>query len=146
MHPEQAKYALQKNITREVQMWGGIRMTIGERLRALRKLKERETGAPIICREVAKDIDVSPSAMYMYERGRRVPPADRLVALADYYDVTVDYILGRDVDSKSTTSDSQAERNRRLERDLLQSGASDEDIRFIMDLLQRRRILRDTES
>ena len=36
------------------------------------------------------------SAMYQfYEYGRHEPPASVLIALADYYDVSLDYLVGR---------------------------------------------------
>lgn len=30
-----------------------------------------------------------------YENGERVPPTESLIILADFYDVSIDYILGR---------------------------------------------------
>lgn len=116
-------------------------MTIGKRLRNLRELKSKETGTTIYVKDVAEAIDVSPSAMYMYERDERIPPADRLVALAEYYKVSVDYLLCRDVDRRSHVYEPQQVRDMRLRQELKHSGATDEDIRFIMDLLHRRRIL-----
>lgn len=35
------------------------------------------------------------SAVRRYERGERTPTIDALVALADYYDVSLDYLTGR---------------------------------------------------
>ena len=30
-----------------------------------------------------------------YESGKRIPPTETLIILADYYNVSIDYILGR---------------------------------------------------
>ena len=30
-----------------------------------------------------------------YESGKRIPPTETLITLADYYDVSMDYIMGR---------------------------------------------------
>ena len=43
--------------------------------------------------ELAQQIQVSPSAVGMYEQGRREPSAEILVALAHIFGVTVDYLL-----------------------------------------------------
>lgn len=43
--------------------------------------------------ELARRIQVSASAIGMYEQGRREPAADTLVALADEFHVSVDYLL-----------------------------------------------------
>ena len=43
--------------------------------------------------ELAKRLKVSPSAVGMYEQGRREPSADMLLAIARTLNVTVDYLL-----------------------------------------------------
>lgn len=35
------------------------------------------------------------NALSMYERGEQIPRADTLRMIADYYNVSTDYILGR---------------------------------------------------
>ena len=60
----------------------------GERLRALREdsdLTQREIAAMLNCSQVSYS---------HYELGRRDIPLDYLVILADFYNVSVDYILG----------------------------------------------------
>ena len=60
---------------------------IGPRIAALR----RERG--LSQSELARRIQVSPSALGMYEQGRREPSADTMVALADALGVTTDFLL-----------------------------------------------------
>lgn len=56
-------------------------MTIAERLIELRGGKSRE--------EVANAVNVSVSAISMYENGQRIPRDEIKVRLADYYGTTV---------------------------------------------------------
>ena len=60
---------------------------IGPRIAALR----RERG--LSQSELAQHIQVSPSALGMYEQGRREPSADTMVALAGALGVTTDFLL-----------------------------------------------------
>lgn len=47
--------------------------------------------------ELAKRLAVSPSAVGMYEQGRREPSADRIVALSKIFDVSADYLLSGEI-------------------------------------------------
>lgn len=60
---------------------------IGARIAALR----REAG--LSQAELAKRLQVSPSAMGMYEQGRREPSMETLVAMARELKVSTDYLL-----------------------------------------------------
>ena len=55
-------------------------------LRKQKKLSQEQLGAVI---------GVSKYAVYLYEKGTNFPDARGLVALADYFDVSIDYLLGR---------------------------------------------------
>ena len=66
---------------------------IGPRIAALR----RERG--LSQAELASRIRVSPSALGMYEQGRREPSAEVLVALAQTLEVTTDFLLTGRVES-----------------------------------------------
>ena len=46
-------------------------------------------------KDVAKAVDVSVMAYYRYETGDRYPPLPTLIALADYFGVSLDYLVGR---------------------------------------------------
>ena len=60
---------------------------LGARIAALR----RESGWSQA--ELAERLRVSPSAMGMYEQGRREPPVEVLVSLARELGVTIDFLL-----------------------------------------------------
>lgn len=60
---------------------------IGPRIAALRK------NAHMSQAELARALQVSPSAVGMYEQGRREPSAATLVALAQIFHVSTDYLL-----------------------------------------------------
>ncbi len=64
-------------------------MKLAERLRELRKERTLRQ------EQVAVALDISMSAYCNYEQGKREPTASVIIRMADYYDVTTDYLLGR---------------------------------------------------
>lgn len=65
-------------------------MTFGQRLRSLR------LGRGLTQKECGKQFQLSESAIGMYERDQREPSLELVKRIADYFEVTIDYILGRD--------------------------------------------------
>ncbi|NPV52169.1 MAG: helix-turn-helix domain-containing protein [Firmicutes bacterium] len=63
---------------------------LGTRLRELRMARGLRQ------EDVAAVIGVTPEAIGMYENGKREPKGEILVALADFFSVPVDYLLGRE--------------------------------------------------
>ena len=61
----------------------------GNRIKLLREEKE------IKQEDLAKIIDVSPSAVGMYERDEREPNDEITLKLAEYFGVSTDYLLGK---------------------------------------------------
>jgi len=45
--------------------------------------------------QVQMDTGIEQALLSKYESGKRVPPTETLIALADYYGVSMDYIMGR---------------------------------------------------
>lgn len=45
--------------------------------------------------EIAAILKISKAAYGHYERGLREPSIDSLIALAEYYETSVDYLIGR---------------------------------------------------
>lgn len=70
-------------------------MTLGNKLRQLRQERGLTT------REVSKLFNVGKSTISNYETDYRKPDADMLKRLADFYEVTVDYLLGRTTDRET---------------------------------------------
>ena len=50
---------------------------------------------------LAKRLRISPSAVGMYEQGRREPSCDILIALSQEFDVTIDYLLTGELDRRT---------------------------------------------
>lgn len=69
-------------------MDGGINM-FGDRLKQLRKENN------LLQKELADMLNVSASTIGMYERNQRDPDTNTLRFLADYFNVSVDYLLAR---------------------------------------------------
>lgn len=54
-------------------------------------------------KEIAQELNLSVQVYCNYENGLREPSFDTLTKLADYFDVSVDYLLGR-TENKETVS------------------------------------------
>ena len=64
----------------------------GERLRALRQ--ERGIGQV----RLAKELDVGKSIISLWEIGRCEPTLSKLIAIAQYFQVSIDYLAGLEND------------------------------------------------
>jgi len=60
------------------------------------RLKELRRAKDITQEELAKQMQLSPSTIGMYETGRREPDFETLQKFADFFHVSTDYILGRE--------------------------------------------------
>lgn len=80
-----------------------------EDLRAMKQLTKRE---------VAKDFNVSESTYGKWELGQRKPDLDTIARIAEYYDVSIDYLLGKtdDPTPPSTKEASIADATEALKR------------------------------
>lgn len=58
----------------------------------LRRLREKEHKSRIVLSQLCGLPD---SAIRRYERGETKPTVESLVAIADYFHVSVDYLIGR---------------------------------------------------
>ena len=63
------------------------------RLRMLREKHSRPIKSMALTSEL---MGLNRNALAKYERGEQIPRADTLRLIADYYDVSTDYILGRE--------------------------------------------------
>ncbi len=73
-----------------------INMERYERIRSLRE------DADLTQESVGKAVNIPQRTYAYYESGQRMVPPHVLCSLADFYDVSVDYILGRTSNKKDT--------------------------------------------
>ena len=62
---------------------------LSTRLKELRKLNN------VTQKQLAEFIGASERGVQNYEQGSRKPAYDMLIAIADYFDVSIDYLVGR---------------------------------------------------
>ena len=58
------------------------------------RLKELRTAKGLSQMQLAKLLDISQSAIAKWELGKTEPTASAIIALAEYFNETTDYILG----------------------------------------------------
>ncbi len=58
----------------------------------LRQLRERQRRSRMVVSELC---GLPPDAVRRYERGEALPSYEALVKLADYFEVSLDYLVGR---------------------------------------------------
>jgi len=75
-------------------------MALPEALRAIRKNATQQ--------EVANAIGLSRQSYQQYEAGTRDPDTETLARIADYFNVTTDYLLGRTDDPQTKKSPAEA--------------------------------------
>ncbi|MEG0155522.1 MAG: helix-turn-helix domain-containing protein [Lachnospiraceae bacterium] len=63
-------------------------MNLGENLRELRTLKGLKQSS------ITTVLNISQSAYSLYELGKREPTFDTLIKIAEFFDVSTDYLLG----------------------------------------------------
>lgn len=72
------------------------------------RLKELRKAKGLTTTELGEIIGCSNPTITNYERGNRKPDPETLIKLADYFGVSVDYLLGRDnVSNFANVADSQ---------------------------------------
>ena len=62
---------------------------LADRLRMLRK------GRKLSRKEVAEHLEIAERSYQRYENAEREPTASVLIKMADFYGVTIDYLVGR---------------------------------------------------
>lgn len=67
-------------------------MLFSDRLKLLRESRD------LTQKIVAESVGMAPMAYQRYEYGTREPAYQKLLALADYFDVSLDYLVGRSDD------------------------------------------------
>lgn len=113
-------------------------MKFSERLKSLRKAKD------ISQVKLADELGVSSGIIGMYESGKRKPSYEMLEALADFFNVDIDYLMGKEDRSTYYFDPEVAEMAQRAYEDpdtrLLLYASRDlskEDMQYVLDLVKR---------
>lgn len=110
------------------------------------RLKSLRTHRNITQSDLAKRIGVARTTYAMYEQGQREPDYDTLQKIADFYEVSTDYLLGRTDQSDNHYMKSLASKNENLsayQQEVLDFFMSREDLFFkdkpenILDALEQ---------
>ena len=80
---------------------------LSNRLKQLREEKE------VMQKEIAAYLNISASAYGFYEQGKRTPTPEILSKLANYFNVSVDYLLGRDINLKNGSTIELTDKDRK---------------------------------
>lgn len=67
------------------------------------KIKKLRTDSNLTQAELAKNINITRSALSLYELGKREPDTKTLIKIANYFDVSTDYLLGNSKISMKNT-------------------------------------------
>lgn len=70
-----------------------------------KRLKELRSKKGILQKDVAKYLGITTSAYGYYEQSKRAPDPETLEKLADFFKVSVDYLLGRTDDPSPPSKD-----------------------------------------
>ena len=71
------------------------------------RLKNLRNSRRLSQKDFAQALDVSQQTVASWENGRTEPSNAALTAIADYFDVSADYLLGRDTSKAPSLSDEQ---------------------------------------
>ena len=102
--------------------------SIADRLKLLRSQKGVNQDV------VAESCNMSRIALARYETGARIPRSENAARLADYYGVTVDYILGRE--EAQPTAQEKAPADMRAEAKKLLEDMTDEEYERALAMLK----------
>lgn len=89
-------------------------MTINERLKNLRK----ERG--LTQTELSKQLNIGQTTIAAYENGTHAPQIFSLLAYADFFDCSIDYLLGREDDFESIPTDINQTQQSKKEKQLIE--------------------------
>ena len=67
---------------------------VGEYVMNVERLREIRKDRDLQQKDIAKLLKISQVQYSRYERGTRIIPVDKLSILAEYYNVSVDYLIG----------------------------------------------------
>lgn len=107
----------------------------------LKKLREENK---ISQQKLANELKVSQSTVGMWENGKNKPEFDTLIKIADYFNVSVDYLLGKSENKKMPADENISELDKKLINLLLD--LSPDEIQRVRDFVQGLKANRTTAS
>ncbi len=60
-----------------------------------KRFKEARESMDLSQKDMAKILNVGPSTVSMWEQDRRTPDKEMLIKIANYFDISIDYLFGR---------------------------------------------------
>ncbi|MBU9788589.1 helix-turn-helix domain-containing protein [Lentilactobacillus sp. G22-6] len=93
-------------------------MTLGQTISSLR---ERRGLSQV---QLAKKLNIGTSTLGMWETDKRKPNPDALVSLANYFDVSTDYLLGNTASGKGSAPEWATEQDKKDLRKFLEDNAN----------------------
>lgn len=66
------------------------------------RLRDLRTEKGVTQKQLGELLNVKNFSIYTYEKGRSEPNIDGLIALADFFEVSVDYLVGHSDNRKSS--------------------------------------------
>ena len=66
------------------------------------RLKELRSARSLMQKDISRIFNVSMGAVGNWESGKRIPDVETLVRIADYFGVSVDYLIGHDLPDTSS--------------------------------------------
>ena len=103
------------------------------------RLKELREEKGLNMREAARQLGLAPSTYYNYEIGAREPNSEMLVKLANFYNCSIDYMIGNDVQYRDEATEiaDKITRNPELRSVFRQlSGATSTQIQKIGEIIE----------
>ena len=82
------------------------------------RLRELRQNRYITIKELSRIMGISESAISLYEHGKRQPDYETVIKFADYFNVSVDYLLGRTI-SIEESSPALTSRSRQESKSIL---------------------------
>lgn len=112
--------------------------TFGERFKSLRL--EKQMGQEELINDFNKKYNFSftKAAVSQYENGKRIPEIDALTSFADYFEVSIDYLLGKS-DIRNHAEFNIPAGYLRVAKEAREKGLTPEDIDMAIDFLIRAR-------
>ena len=102
----------------------------GDKLRSLREKND------LLQKDLSKDLNIATSTIGMYEQGRREPDNTTLKKIANYFDVSTDYLL--DNSKPLSKKEEKLKEKEILKKLLIESGymKADEELKNLIEFVK----------